>query len=146
MSRIATIVIGVLSVLLGLLFESQNIAFLSGLVLAIAASVNFPVLFLAMFWRGLTTRGAVAGSVIGLLTAVGLLILSPVVWVKLFGYDEAIFPYSNPALFSMPAAFIGAWFASVTDKSKSANKERALFDQQFVRSMSGIGASSASNH
>ena len=80
MSRIATFVIGVLAVILGLMFESQNIAFLSGLVLAIAASVNFPVLFLSMFWKGLTTRGAVAGSVVGLVSAVAMLVLSPVVW------------------------------------------------------------------
>jgi cation/acetate symporter len=61
-SRIATLCIGLLAVILGLMFESQNIAFLSGLVLAMAASVNFPVLLLSMFWKGLTTRGAVCGS------------------------------------------------------------------------------------
>ncbi|MNF59953.1 Cation/acetate symporter ActP [compost metagenome] len=145
-SRIATIIIGIASVMLGLLFESQNIAFLSGLVLAIAASVNFPVLFLAMFWRGLTTRGAIVGSLTGLLSAIILLVLSPVVWVKLFGYDEAIFPYSNPALFSMPLAFLGSWVASVTDNSKTASAERDRFPQQFIRSMTGIGASAASSH
>ena len=106
MSRIATFVIGVLAVILGLMFESQNIAFLSGLVLAIAASVNFPVLFLSMFWKGLTTRGAVAGSVVGLVSAVAMLVLSPVVWVSVMHNESALFPYSNPALFSMTLAFI----------------------------------------
>ncbi|AGZ38028.1 acetate permease (plasmid) [Pseudomonas sp. VLB120] len=146
MSRIATLVIGVLAVILGLLFESQNIAFLSGLVLAIAASVNFPVLFLSMFWKGLTTRGAVAGSVFGLFSAVILLILSPVVWVNLLHHDRALFPYSNPALFSMTLAFLGAWLFSVTDASERAKQERGRYLAQFIRSMTGIGAAKASNH
>jgi cation/acetate symporter len=146
MSRIATFVIGVLAVILGLMFESQNIAFLSGLVLAIAASVNFPVLFLSMFWKGLTTRGAVAGSVIGLTSAVGLLVLSPVVWVSVLENERALFPYSNPALFSMTFAFLGAWVFSVTDRSARAEAERGRYLAQFIRSMTGIGASSAHNH
>ena len=146
MSRIATLVIGVLAVILGLLFESQNIAFLSGLVLAIAASVNFPVLFLSMFWKGLTTRGAVAGSVFGLFSAVILLVLSPVVWVNLLHHDRALFPYSNPALFSMTLAFLGAWMFSVTDASERAKQERGRYLAQFIRSMTGIGAAKASNH
>ncbi|OEO25962.1 cation acetate symporter [Pseudomonas sp. J237] len=146
MSRIATLVIGALAVILGLLFESQNIAFLSGLVLAIAASVNFPVLFLSMFWKGLTTRGAVAGSVFGLFSAVILLILSPVVWVNLLHHDRALFPYSNPALFSMTLAFLGAWLLSVTDASVRAEQERGRYLAQFIRSMTGIGAAEASNH
>lgn len=139
MSRIATLCIGVLAVVLGLLFESQNIAFLSGLVLAIAASANFPVLVLSMFWKGLTTRGAIAGSVTGLLSAVVLLVLSPVVWVNLLEHGQAIFPYSNPALFSMPLAFIGAWVFSVTDTSERASHERGRYMAQFIRSMTGIG-------
>lgn len=146
MSRIATFVIGVVAVILGLMFESQNIAFLSGLVLAIAASVNFPVLFLSMFWKGLTTRGAVAGSVIGLTSAVGLLVLSPVVWVSVLENERALFPYSNPALFSMTFAFLGAWVFSVTDRSARAEAERGRYLAQFIRSMTGIGASSAHNH
>jgi len=146
MSRIATLVIGVLAVILGILFESQNIAFLSGLVLAIAASVNFPVLFLSMFWKGLTTRGAVAGSLVGLISAVTLLVLSPVVWVKVLGNQSALFPWSNPALFSMTAAFVSAWAFSVTDRSARAEGERGRYLAQFIRSMTGIGAASASRH
>lgn len=145
-SRIATLCIGVLAVLLGLLFESQNIAFLSGLVLAIAASVNFPVLFLSMFWKGLTTRGAVGGSLAGLLSAIILLILSPAVWVNVLHHPEALFPYANPALFSMSLAFFCAWAFSVSDRSPRAELERGRYLAQFIRSMTGIGASSASNH
>jgi cation/acetate symporter len=145
-SRIATLCIGVLAVILGLLFESQNIAFLSGLVLAIAASVNFPVLFLSMFWKGLTTRGAVAGSVAGLLSAIVLLVLSPAVWVNVLHHEAALFPYSNPALFSMGLAFFSAWLFSVTDASERAREERGRYLAQFIRSMTGIGAAAASRH
>ncbi|MDD1148024.1 cation acetate symporter [Pseudomonas sp. TNT2022 ID357] len=144
-SKIATLCIGVLAVLLGLLFESQNIAFLSGLVLAIAASVNFPVLFLSMFWKGLTTRGAVGGSLAGLISAIVLLILSPAVWVNVLHHPQALFPYANPALFSMSLAFFAAWALSVSDRSPRAELERGRYLAQFIRSMTGIGASGASH-
>ncbi|PYB96808.1 cation acetate symporter [Pseudomonas protegens] len=144
-SKIATLCIGVLAVLLGLLFESQNIAFLSGLVLAIAASVNFPVLFLSMFWKGLTTRGAVGGSLAGLISAIVLLILSPAVWVNVLHHPQALFPYANPALFSMSLAFFAAWALSVSDRSRRAELERGRYLAQFIRSMTGIGASGASH-
>ncbi|ODV44305.1 cation acetate symporter [Cupriavidus sp. UYMMa02A] len=145
-SKAATLVIGLLAMVLGVLFEKQNIAFLSGLVLAIAASVNFPVLFLSMFWKGLTTKGAVAGSLTGLASAVALLVLGPTVWVGMLRHDKAIFPYSNPALFSMTLAFVFAWLVSVLDKSAQAATERGRFGAQFVRSMTGIGAAGASQH
>ncbi|MBB3007556.1 cation acetate symporter [Cupriavidus alkaliphilus] len=145
-SKIATLVIGVLAMVLGVMFEKQNIAFLSGLVLAIAASVNFPVLFLSMFWKGLTTRGAVAGSLAGLVSAVVLLVLGPTVWVGILKHQQAIFPYANPALFSMTLAFAAAWLASVLDRSAQASAERRRYGAQFVRAMTGIGAAGASQH
>ncbi|EON21432.1 acetate permease [Cupriavidus sp. GA3-3] len=145
-SKAATLVIGVLAMVLGVMFEKQNIAFLSGLVLAIAASVNFPVLFLSMFWKGLTTRGAVAGSLAGLVSAVALLVLGPTVWVGILHHDKAIFPYANPALFSMTLAFASAWLASVLDRSTQASTERQRYGAQFVRAMTGIGAAGASQH
>lgn len=145
-SRYATLGIGVVAILLGLLFEKQNIAFLSGLVLAIAASVNFPVLFLSMFWKGLTTRGAVGGSVMGLVSAIVLLVLGPTVWVGIFKHEQAIFPYANPALFSMSLAFAAAWLLSVLDRSAAGASERQAYLPQYVRSMTGLGAASASRH
>ncbi|MFS8979529.1 cation acetate symporter [Cupriavidus necator] len=145
-SKAATLVIGVLAMVLGVMFEKQNIAFLSGLVLAIAASVNFPVLFLSMFWKGLTTRGAVAGSVAGLASAVALLVLGPTVWVGILKHQQAIFPYANPALFSMTLAFACAWLVSVLDRSAQAGAERQRYGAQFVRAMTGIGAAGASQH
>jgi len=145
-SKIATLVIGLVAMVLGVMFEKQNIAFLSGLVLAIAASVNFPVLFLSMFWKGLTTRGAVAGSLAGLVSAVLLLVLGPAVWVGILKHQQAIFPYANPALFSMTLAFAAAWLVSVLDRSARASAERQRYGAQFVRAMTGIGAAGASQH
>lgn len=145
-SKIAAFVLGVIAILLGILFENQNVAFMVGLAFAIAASANFPILFLAMFWKGLTTRGAVIGGAIGLISAVTMIVLGPTVWVKILHHPAAIFPYEGPALFSMPLAFITIWFFSVTDKSTRAKKERQAFEAQFIRSMTGIGAEGTTMH
>ncbi len=145
-SKITTVGLGVLAIGLGILFEKQNIAFMVGLAFSIAASCNFPVLFLSMYWKNLTTRGAMLGGWLGLGTAVGLMILGPTVWVQVLGNAQAIFPYEYPALFSMIVAFAGIWFFSVTDKSTAAADERARFLPQFVRSQTGLGASGAAAH
>ncbi|MGL6535669.1 cation acetate symporter [Aeromonas hydrophila] len=145
-SKYTTVVLGVVAIGLGILFEKQNIAFMVGLAFSIAASCNFPVLFLSMFWSRLTTRGAVYGGWLGLVSAVSLMILGPTVWVKVLGHAQAIFPYEYPALFSMAVAFIGIWLFSVTDKSQNALDEHAKFFPQFVRSQTGLGAASASSH
>jgi cation/acetate symporter len=145
-SRIATVCLGVIAVLLGIVFEKQNVAFMVGLAFCVAASANFPILLLSMYWRKLTTRGAVIGGGLGLFTAVILVVIGPTVWVDAFGFTEAIFPYKYPALFSVSIAFIGIWFFSITDKSASAATEQAAFDAQFVRSQTGIGASEAAQH
>ncbi|MDF2390813.1 sodium/solute symporter [Aeromonas sp. 2MA4] len=145
-SKYTTVVLGVVAIGLGILFEKQNIAFMVGLAFSIAASCNFPVLFLSMFWSRLTTRGAVFGGWLGLVSAVSLMVLGPTVWVKVLGHAEAIFPYEYPALFSMAVAFIGIWLFSVTDKSENAADEHAKFLPQFIRSQTGLGASSATAH
>jgi cation/acetate symporter len=145
-SKIATLVLGVVAILLGIVFEKQNVAFMVGLAFAVAASANFPILVLSMFWSGLTTRGAVVGGTLGLLTAVTLTVLSPAVWVKTFGYPEAIFPYDAPALFSMAVAFLCTWVVSVTDRSHHGRAEQARFLEQNVRAETGYGASVAGAH
>ena len=117
-----------------------------GLAFAIAASANFPVLFLSMFWKKLTTRGAVIGGSLGLATAIILVILGPTVWVDVLGNAAPIFPNKYPALFSVTVAFIGIWFFSATDKSADAQAEIEAFDAQDVRSQTGIGAEGASAH
>lgn len=145
-SRIATIILGLVAIMMGIAFEKQNIAFVVGLAFAIAASANFPVLFLSMYWRRLTTRGAVIGGTIGLATAVLLVILGPIVWVQILGNEEAIFPYKYPALFSVTAAFVGIWFFSITDRSDRAKEEEEAYEAQYVRSQTGIGIDGAVEH
>lgn len=145
-SKIATIGLGLVAMGLGIAFEQQNVAFMVGLAFSIAASANFPIILLSMYWRGMTTRGAVVGGSLGLLTAVLLVILGKTVWVNVFGYENPIFPYEYPALFSMTAAFFGIWLFSVTDKSARAVIDRANFDEQFIRAQTGVGAEKASAH
>lgn len=145
-SRITTLVLGVLAVLLGIVFESQNVAFMVSLAFALAASGNFPVLLSALLWRGCTTRGAVVGGGLGLLSALVLMVLSPSIWVAVLGHETAIFPYTSPALFSTTIAFAGIWLFSVTDRSAAGAKDRAGFDEQEVRSETGIGAHAAASH
>ena len=145
-SKYATVGLGIVAIILGIAFEKQNIAFVVGLAFAIAASANFPVLFLSMFWSKLTTRGAVIGGSLGLATAVMLVILGPIVWVQIFGNETAIFPYKYPALFSVTVAFLGIYFFSITDNSDAAKAEREAFEAQDIRSQTGIGAEGASSH
>jgi cation/acetate symporter len=137
-SKIAALAIGIVAVLLAYAFENQNVAFMAGLALAVAASCNFPVLAMAIFWRGTTTRGALAGGLAGLVASVSLVVLSKTVWVALFHFAVAPFPYDNPALFSMPLAFLCVWVFSVTDRSARGVGERKAFDAQFVQSETGI--------
>ena len=145
-SKRTVLVIGIVAILLGFAFENQNIAFMVGLAFAVAASANFPILILSIYWSKLTTRGAFMGGFIGLLTAVILVVLSKTVWVTIFGFETAIFPYTQPALFSILAAFIGIWFFSITDKSARAEEDKAGFEAQKIRAETGIGADGAVSH
>lgn len=145
-SKITVLVLGVVAISLGILFENQNIAFMVGLAFSIAASCNFPIIIISMYWSKLTTRGAMVGGWAGLLTAVILMILGPTIWVKILGHATPIYPYDYPALFSMLVAFIGIWFFSITDRSAAGQQERARFHAQFVRSQTGVGASKGSSH
>jgi len=145
-SKIATVFLGIIAILLGIAFEKQNIAFMVGLAFAIAASANFPVLFLSMYWSKLTTRGAFIGGGIGLLTAIVLVVIGPTVWVALLGNAEPIFASKYPALISVTVAFVGIWFFSITDNSERAAIDRAAFEAQDVRCQTGIGAEGAVMH
>ena len=147
-SRITTVCLGIVAVVLGIAFQKQNIAFMVSLAFAIAASANFPVLFMSVLWKDCTTRGAVIGGFLGLISSVGLTIVSPSVWEATLGYPKgsALFPYTSPALFSMTIGFVGIWLFSIMDRSANAAKERAAFPAQQVRSETGFGASGASGH
>ena len=147
-SRITTLALGLLAVTLGIVFEKQNIAFMVSLAFAIAASANFPVLFMSVLWKDCTTKGAVIGGFLGLVSSVGLTVVSPSVWEATLGYPKgsAWFPYTSPALFSMTIGFVGIWIFSLLDKSPQAAQERADFEAQQVRSETGLGAAGASGH
>jgi cation/acetate symporter len=147
-SRITTGVLGVLAVLLGIVFEKQNIAFMVSLAFAIAASANFPVLFMSVLWKDCTTRGAVVGGFLGLVSSVALTVVSPSVWEATFGHPKgsAPFPYTSPCLFSMTIAFFAIWIVSTLDRSRRAHVDRGGFIAQQVRSETGIGAATASGH
>ncbi|MBE0588180.1 MAG: cation acetate symporter [Hydrogenophaga sp.] len=147
-SKITTICLGIVAVVLGIAFEKQNIAFMVSLAFAIAASANFPVLFMSVLWKDCTTKGAVIGGFLGLISSVALTIVSPSVWEATLGNPKgsALFPYTSPALFSMTIGFVGIWLFSILDSSARAKVDRAGFLAQQVRSETGIGASGASGH
>ena len=145
-SKIATICLGFVAIILGILFEKQNIAFMVGLAFGVAAAANFPVLILSMYWKGLTTRGALWGGYGGLLSAVAFVVLSKSVWVDVIGNKAAIFPYTQPALFAMPIAFLLAYIFSKSDSSVRASQEIEAFEDQYVRAQTGFGASGAAKH
>jgi cation/acetate symporter len=147
-SKISTIILGIIAVVLGIVFEKQNVAFMVGLAFSIAASCNFPVLLMSIMWRGMTTRGAVIGGFLGLTSALVGVIFSPAVWEATLGNPKgsALFQISNPALFSMALAFGGIWLFSKLDSSARGKQDIAGFDAQYVRAQTGIGATGASAH
>ena len=145
-SRWTVLVLAGVAVLLGILFEKTNVAFMVSLAFALAASGNFPVLILSLLWKGCTTRGVVAGGTVGVVLALVLTILSPAIWVNILGQEAAIFPYSSPAIFSMPIAFLTIWLVSLLDRSPRAEIDRAGYLHQRIRAETGIGATEASRH
>jgi cation/acetate symporter len=136
-ARLATIVFGILAVLLGILFKGQNVAFMVGLAFAIACSANFPPLLLSIVWRRFNTAGAVCAIATGSIMSVLLIVLSPTVWVDLLKNAEAIFPLRNPAIVSMPAAFVAGIAASLLTREPTAE---ARFDDEKLRTYLGVGA------
>lgn len=142
-TKIATVSLGFVAIVLGIAFEHMNVAFMAALAFGVAASANFPVLILSMYWRNLTTQGAMAGGYGGLISSVLLVVLSKSVWVDVFGFAEAIFPYTQPALFSMPIAFGLAYIFSMRDQSAAAMAERDAFADQYVRGQTGYGIAAA---
>ncbi len=147
-SRMATVALGIFAILIGVLAQSINVAFAVGLAFAIAASCNFPVLVMSMFWKDMTTRGAVVGGFLGLITAFFGVVLSPAVWEGIFGNPKgsALVAMDNPTLISMTLAFVAIYMVSKLDASQRASTDRAGFVSQFVRSQTGIGAEGAAAH
>lgn len=145
-SKIATLGLGVVAVLLGMAFEKMNVAFMVALAFGVASCANFPVLLMSMYWKGLTTRGALVGGYTGLISSVLFVVFSKSVWVDVLGNPAPLFPYTQPALFAMPLAFLAIYLFSKLDTSAQAQAERAAFDDQYVRAQTGVGAASAAAH
>jgi len=104
-ARGATVLLALLSIVLGIAFKGQNVAYMVGLAFAIAASANFPALVLACFWRPFSTRGAQASMIVGTLSALTLIALSPTVQIQILGRTSAPFPLANPGLITIPLSF-----------------------------------------
>ena len=136
-AKIATVVFGAVAVLLGIVFKGQNVAFMVGLTFAVAASANFPPLLLSIVWRRFNTRGAVCAIIAGAFTSVGLIVLSPTVWVDILKNSAAIFPLRNPAIVSMTVAFVAGVAGSLTTVESRAE---SLFDDEKLRVYLGVGA------
>ena len=145
-SKMATLGLGVVAVLLGMAFEKMNVAFMVALAFGVASCANFPVLLMSMYWKGLTTRGALVGGYTGLSSSVLFVVFSKSVWVDVLGNPAPLFPYTQPALFAMPLAFLAIYVFSKLDTSAQAQAERAAFDDQYVRAQTGVGAASAAAH
>ncbi|UCV12079.1 cation acetate symporter [Dechloromonas denitrificans] len=147
-SKMATIALGLLAMVLGIAFEKENVAYMVMLAFTIACSSNFPVLFMSVLWKNCTTRGAVVGGFVGLVMAAVLTVGSASVWEAVLQNPKgsAWFPYNSAAIFSMTAAFVTIWLVSILDNSEQAQKERALYPSQQLRSETGLGASGASGH
>lgn len=146
LSKVAVIGLGVVGILFSILFEKQNVVFLTNLSSSVAASVNAPLLLLAIYWKGLTTRGAIAGIIVGLSCSLILIALGPDVMVTALGYSEPIYPYVYPTVVSAPLALFTIWAVSKLDHSVQAQGERDAFDEQLVRSELGVGISAAKDH
>jgi cation/acetate symporter len=130
-ARVATLALGGLTILLGILFQGQNVAFMVGLAFAIAASANFPALVLAMFWRRFTTRGAQASMLAGTFAALLLIVLSPTVQVGLLGGTSAPFPLTNPGLVSVPLAFLVGVVVSLLAPEPEAERRYAELERRL---------------
>ncbi len=136
-AKMATLVFGVIAVALGILFKNENVAFMVGLAFAIAASANFPALLLSVLWKPFTTMGAVWSIIVGAVTSSTMIILSPTVWVGVFKFQSAIFPYKNPAIFSMTAAIAVGVVVSLLTPEKDAQEK---FEDEKLRTYLGVGA------
>jgi len=136
-ARIATVIFGAVAVVLGIAFKGQNVAFMVGLAFAIAASANFPPLLLSIVWKRFTTAGAVAAMATGATLALALITGSPTVWVDLLGHATPLVPLKNPAIVSMPAAFLAGIVVSLMTPEPRA---QALFEDEKLRTYLGVGA------
>jgi cation/acetate symporter len=136
-AKIATVVFGLAAIALGIAFKGQNVAFMVGLAFAIACSGNFPALLLSITWRRFTTAGAVASIIVGSVSATLMIVFSPTVWVDVFHFSAAPFPLRNPAIASMPLAFLTAFACSLLFPEPEGGRK---FEDEKLRTYLGVGA------
>ncbi|GAA1058306.1 cation acetate symporter [Agromyces luteolus] len=148
-ARRTVVIIGVVAIIGGIGANGQNVAFLVALAFAVAASANLPTIVYSLFWKGFTTKGALWSMYGGLISAIVLIIFSPVVsgsetsMLKTEAIDFAIFPLSNPGIVSIPLAFLLGWIVSKLDKTVESPEKQAEME---VRSLTGLGAEKAVSH
>jgi cation/acetate symporter len=152
-ARITAFVVGAVSIVLAIMLQNVNVAFLVGLAFAVAASANLPVIVLSIFWKKFTTTGAVLGLAVGLLSSIALILLSP----SIMGVDgpevvaakrhliqsPALFPLTNPGILSIPLGFLAAIIGSLLKPEPEAE---AKFVELKVRAHTGLGAEKATAH
>lgn len=131
-ARLATIVLALVAIALGVAFKGQNVAFMVGLAFAIAASANFPALVLSVFWRRTSTAGATASMVVGTTATLVLIVLSPAVQVDLLHKSAAIFPLKNPALVTIPLAFLTGIVVSLLTPDRSSMERHAALETRML--------------
>lgn len=134
-ARIATVVLGVFAILLGIVFKGQNVAFMVGLAFAVAASGNFPALVLSIFWRGFTTAGAVAAILTGTISSLALIAVSPTIMVDIFHGQAALFPLKNPAIVTIPLGFAAGVLVSLLAREPAA---ASAYDAKERRMILGV--------
>jgi cation/acetate symporter len=136
-AKIATVIFGAFAVLLGILFKGQNVAYMVGLTFSIACSANFPALLMAILWKRFSTQGAVWSILVGTFVSVGMIILSPTVWVDVLHYKEPIIALRNPAVISMTLAFVVGWLVSLAAPEP---EDQAKYEDMTIRNYLGVGA------
>ncbi len=136
-AKIATVVFGIVAVALGMLFQGQNVAYMVGLTFSVAASANFPALLMSIIWSRFTTWGAVAAIIVGTFLSLGMIIISPTVWVDVFKNPTAIIPLRNPCIISMTASFVAGWLVSLVTVDQGAQD---AFEGEKLRTYLGVGA------
>ena len=142
-ARIATLVLGVVAVLLGILFKGQNVAFMVSLAFAIAASGNFPALVLSIFWRGYTTAGAVTSMVLGTVATLALIWVSPAIQVDVLHRETALFPLKNPALVTIPLAFVAGIVVSLLTREEAASSRFAATERRMTEGSAPVAPATA---
>lgn len=126
--RVAAVVVGIIAIVLGIIFQKQNVNFLVGLAFAIAASANLPAILMLLFWKKTTAKGITWAITIGMLASLIIILLSPTMY-EIYGLpgNSAPIPFKNPGIISIPLGFIAliviSLFTYKKRKQVEANEE-----------------------